>query len=342
MDVKYRDNLNRQTERKQEISADLSRCLKGTFAVCVLMHHLYQHSGLLKGTIIGCGLQAAGYLSVSVFFFLSGYGLLASYQGGGESYIRSFPRRRILPFLGMIMFFSAIYLANGLLRGNTYAIDSVSIWKALVFGSPIIVNGWYLQVQLLLYMFFFVTCYSIKDHKLQIVVIGLECLALCTALFLSGYYSTWFESIMAFPAGILWRIHGGGTHSDLPKKTVSRFCRVVVLCVFFGGTILGWQLLDSMEASLLCKMISAILFPMMVVEIAPCFPVENRITRWFGEYSVEIYAFQGLFLGLFHSRPMIENPYLYIFLVSISVLVTAVIIHPVTKWLFSATRKQRN
>ena len=57
---------------------------------------------------------------------------------------------------------------------------------------------------------------------------------------------------------------------------------------------------------------------------------------------MEIYAFQGLFLGLFHSRPMmIENPYLYIFFVCISVLVTAVIIHPITKWIFSAAGKKR-
>ena len=35
------------------ISSDCSNCLKGFFAICVLIHHLYQHSGLLHQTIIG-------------------------------------------------------------------------------------------------------------------------------------------------------------------------------------------------------------------------------------------------------------------------------------------------
>lgn len=75
-----------------EISSDSSKCLKGFLATCVLIHHLYQHSGLLHQTIIGGCLQAAGYLSVSCFFFLSGYGLYASYMSKGEAYISVFLR----------------------------------------------------------------------------------------------------------------------------------------------------------------------------------------------------------------------------------------------------------
>ena len=63
--------LNDIMHRKVEISADLSLCLKGFFAIVVLCHHLYQHSGLLHGTIIGSCFQVSGYLAVASFFFLS-------------------------------------------------------------------------------------------------------------------------------------------------------------------------------------------------------------------------------------------------------------------------------
>ena len=52
--------------------------LKGIFAIIVLVHHIYQYSLLVDGHV-GWMLQASGWLSVSIFFFLSGYGLTKSY-----------------------------------------------------------------------------------------------------------------------------------------------------------------------------------------------------------------------------------------------------------------------
>ena len=52
----------RQVERQTGISSASSNCLKGIFAICVLIHHLYQGSGLLHDTVIGGVLQAFGYL----------------------------------------------------------------------------------------------------------------------------------------------------------------------------------------------------------------------------------------------------------------------------------------
>jgi peptidoglycan/LPS O-acetylase OafA/YrhL len=64
----------RQVERQTGISSASSNCLKGIFAICVLIHHLYQGSGLLHDTVIGGVLQAFGYLSVACFFFISDKG----------------------------------------------------------------------------------------------------------------------------------------------------------------------------------------------------------------------------------------------------------------------------
>lgn len=57
------------TDRQDYLSKNNSDCIKGLFALCVLLHHIYQGSGLFRGSILGMGLQALGYLSVAMFFF---------------------------------------------------------------------------------------------------------------------------------------------------------------------------------------------------------------------------------------------------------------------------------
>ncbi|MEE0079826.1 MAG: acyltransferase family protein [Holdemanella sp.] len=189
--------------RQAGISLDCSNCLKGIFAICVLIHHLYQHSGLLHQTIIGGCLQAAGYLSVSCFFFLSGYGLYVSYMSKGETYINGFLKRKIAPFYCLILFFTVIYFVEGILTGQTFSAGIML--KSVTFGGTIIGNGWYLQVQLLLYLFFLETFRIVKDGRLRILFIFGEYLLFCTCLYALGYSSTWFESVLAFPVGMMWR-----------------------------------------------------------------------------------------------------------------------------------------
>ena len=72
-----------------------SDCIKGVFAVFVILHHVYQESGVLHFGPVGIVLQALGYLSVATFFFISGYGLAASYIAKGDFYLKDFPKMHL-------------------------------------------------------------------------------------------------------------------------------------------------------------------------------------------------------------------------------------------------------
>ena len=60
--------------------------LKGYLALGVLLHHLYQDTNIINHeSILGFFMQSLGYYCVSLFFFISGYGLLISlnkHRGG--------------------------------------------------------------------------------------------------------------------------------------------------------------------------------------------------------------------------------------------------------------------
>ena len=70
------------------LSKENGNCLKGICALMVLICHTCSQSGflMLPGVGVGAVITAFGYWGVSVFFFLSGYGLVKKFAtsvGGG-------------------------------------------------------------------------------------------------------------------------------------------------------------------------------------------------------------------------------------------------------------------
>ncbi len=323
-------------DRRTGISSASSNCLKGIFAVCVLIHHLYQESGLLHDTVIGGVLQAFGYLSVACFFFLSGYGLCTSYQIKGRYYIKTFCRKKIIPFYEVMCLFIAIYFfANTIYRQN------ISIWvliKSLTFGGTIIGNGWYLQVQLVLYLLFYITFRYGKENRAISCIIG-ECMAMCIILYLCGFESTWYEGIMAFPLGMVWCRYQDKLYFLKKRKN----CILVAITAFmFVCTCFALsRILPNKTISVICKSMSGVIFPIVVVVIVGCISIENNVTRILGKYSMEIYILQGLFLSIFHKPPLnIVNPYMYVLMVMIFVSIGAVTMHPITGRIYASARRK--
>lgn len=69
----------------QNFSRSQTDCLKGVFAIGILICHLCSRTGLGSSVGLGPIYTALGYLSVSVFMFITGFGLMMRYMafGGG-------------------------------------------------------------------------------------------------------------------------------------------------------------------------------------------------------------------------------------------------------------------
>lgn len=242
-----------------------------------------------------------------------------------------------MPFYCLILFFTIIYFVEGILTGQTFSAGIML--KSVAFGGTIIGNGWYLQVQLLLYLFFLATFSMAKDNSLRIILILGECLLYCVCLYVLGYSSTWFESVLAFPVGMLWR--------EKEHRMINVNCNTLFYVVgaieftLFCVAFVGSYLVNNLVAALILKMASSLCFAVFVATAIHVIHIENRVSRWLGKYSMEIYLVQGLFLMLFHSEMInLENPYLYIFGVTASVLVAAVALHPITRIIYLIAREQ--
>ncbi len=301
----------------------------------MLIHHLYQHSGLFYNTAFGGVLQAFGYLSVACFFFLSGYGLYASYQIKGVIYIDTFMKRKIVPYYKVLCMFVGIYFLFRIMQGTQTT--ALEIIKSLTFGGTIIGNGWYLQVQLILYLLFWAV-FSFAQQK-KLIIMFSTCISFCICLYFIGYEVTWYEGIMAFSLGMIWcEYKDRWTFLRGKKKSfiiaVSTFLGV---CVCF---VLS-RIISAYTISVLCKSASAVIFPVSIMSLVNWIPIKNKVTRILGKYSMEIYVLQGMFLLLFHKDPInISNPYVYVVCVTVLVLVGSLIVHPVVERIYANARKK--
>ena len=139
--------MNNKLEKscRQFLSVDISNCLKGIFAVMVLLTHMHGRVALFSNSIVGTLFSAFGYLAVSGFFFLSGFGLTE--QSKKEGYIKAFPKRKVLPFYLLCCVSVLIYLLRDIIFANQ--ISLIGVVKSFLWGDTVVENGWYLQAQLL-------------------------------------------------------------------------------------------------------------------------------------------------------------------------------------------------
>lgn len=83
--------------------------LKGILAVLIVMYHT------MRGIII---VENWGYVIVSMFMFVTGYGLMASYANKGEVYLQTYFRHRFLKLLPPLVLATTGFMIIEYLAGH--------------------------------------------------------------------------------------------------------------------------------------------------------------------------------------------------------------------------------
>ena len=298
-------------EKQQDyLSHDNTNCLKGIFAVFVLIHHLYQYSGLFDDSAIGLAFQALGYLSVGMFFFYTGYGMMVSKNKIG--YVKVMGRRRILPLYLFYVFLIIFYTAWQLILH--YPVSYVDIIQSFLFGKTIVPLGWYLQVAFIIYLLLWGVFIIVKKDTecLSITIIVLVLYSVICNI--CGLASTWYESVFCVVLGMSWAVNKNKIDNLLDRKTWRMF---LVSAFLFLISVVGTKISPLLNIEI--KMISAVFFSVFITVATYVFPnffYNNYITRVLGKYSLEIYVSQGFFLLLRKGGSIyIDNPYFFICIV---------------------------
>ena len=306
-------------------------------ALCVVACHIYSHGAFQfdNKNLHFLFYSIMGYVPVSVFFFLSGYGLAFCYSQKGSNYVKEFPRHRLLPFylidVILIIIYSIIKVAVG------YEISLSNIIQSFTFGGTVIEFGWYIQTILVLYiLFWLVYSFKFSDVVKLIAVIGANIL-FCAVCFAAKCNTTLFATSICFSIGMLWERY----KNRIDKALSNRLLYIVsIICAFsFAGAsyflshILSGRIAETLQVSG-----TALAFTVIILLILKIIPIYCKVTEAIGKVSLEIYVMQGVIFIIMSYFPF-ANYCLYAGTVLAGTLILACLFHQIVKKIFNINKK---
>lgn len=313
-------------------SLDTCNMLKGFFAVAVIFDHLAQRT---SGGLIFPRFYFMGSLSVSVFLFISGYGLIKKLLSD-ESYLDTFIPKRVRTIVIPYLIVSVIYWGGSYVTGECFTVKEVL--QSFVNGNPVATNSWYMIVCILLYTIFYLTAKLLKskdiNNPIYIVIPELVfCFVWVRICKTAGYKGHWYNANLAFSVGVVWCIYEERILLFLNKSknyylTLSA-CTVAFFLTFAIGVLRNIQPLS---------IISIALFAVLVAMACMKVKLNSPALRFLGKISMEIYLIHGLYTGVFRSNILtLDRSILYSGAVLALTIPSAMALH----WLFSKISKSR-
>ena len=267
---------------------------RGVAILFIMFHHLVQQINITDSILNY--LNLIGYLCVGVFLFLSGYGNYLSYKnndGNAETWILKRILRIYIEFwIIWIIDLVAVYFING----DSYGITNI-LSQGLSMTFPYWIN-WYLKIQVLAYILFYITFKLFKNRNSEILIVST--IMFCGLMILLKYDSYWWNTIICFGVGSLFTKYKNLIVSGLQKinKWIALITSILVFIIFF---IIGCKISYF-------TVISSVVFCITITVILYYYQFRSKIINFIGGISLEIYLWHLVLLKLlFRNKEAIIN-----------------------------------
>ena len=331
----YGIRINKEGYYSDCYSKEYWNCLKGVFAIAIILHHLSQK---ITDGFLFRQFQEVGFLCVAAFFFISGYGLMKQYRVNQERYLKHFFRNRIMVILLQYVVISIAYWLIRSVLGDRRSIKEFVL--SFLNGTPITPYSWYIIEILMLYVIFYLACiFSKGSYRKLIAQIGI-CLILFTIVSHAvGYYFYWYNTWGTFILGIVVAsLQEKPTRIDQINYRY-QICSLGLIFIILYVTAIHLKS-ASVVVQVLLYQVTSISFVGFLLLISKKVQVHNHSLKWLGERSFELYMLQGLPLLLFRSNLIyIENDFLFGILTLFTTIFLSYPYHEFNRFL---ARKLRN
>ena len=303
-----------------------SNVIKGLFILLVVFHHIllfFPYSGHFSW-LINKFRDLSGQLIVTMFFFISGYGILFSILTKGIVYSKTlFFNRflRIIVYTAIALIPCFIYTAC---LGITHPIEDyfLAFIGLRTFGN----SGWFIFAILVCYLLCsIVYLFNWKNHYIPSLLITIGILAYVVAMYMIKNDSFWtYDTIIAFPIGIFSCLIRSQVNSLLSKRKWIPYVIVVVsFALVFMLRYFVIPRIGNSRAVYVCLMGFANLFLcIFFISLTKVFTLKSKILSFFGNASFAIYIMHLLIVNMFIDLGSIPNEninYLVLFTSTISI-----------------------
>lgn len=269
--------------------------LKGLLALGIVFHHLSQW--VTTGTEF-VNFKYMGTYIVSVFFFISGYGLYVQ-NNRKEDYLDNFLSKRLSKILTPFIAISSIYLIYRSINGQV--LSSLFFIDLFRKGSTVIYNGWFVDIIILMYIFFYISFKIFSNRTVAILVNTLLIVGYIILAIKLGYGFWWYNSSLPFVLGLLW-----AKNKKYIDEILNKYYFIILVCITgllfishqYSFVLKKLHIVDSVSYGFAAN-IDNIIFIIFFILMARKIDFSNKYLLFLGKISFELYMIHGLVMSIF-------------------------------------------
>ncbi len=326
----YGIKFNKHGMYSDYMSKTQTTAIRGIFACIIFASHLRGYVAL-DGTldqIYDEILSLIGQCMVAVFFFYSGYGIMAGYKKKKE-YEKSFLEKRL--FITWFHFGVAVVCYNliNVLLGIRYPMRTVIL--SLTGWETVGNSNWFMFDTFLIYILVWITfkllniIFKNSESKQKYFVIVIT---IFTGFMIIALHYTkqtwWYDTLLCFPFGVLYYAY---------QEKIDQWMRNYKKYFLTGvSSILLFYVLYKV-GNFVSYNVCACLFVLIITWVTMKLKVENRILNWLGKHSFYIYIYMRIPMILL-SKIQVFSRHRYVFAV-LSLLFTLLL-----SWIMACVQKR--
>ena len=302
------------------ISKDTALCMKGLAALTVILHHLSQRTS--SGSTLFVIYIFSGVYAVSCFLFYTGYGFMKNCVEK-PSYESGFLRRRTVKLMAPYILLTFIYRFLWKWEGTEYS--AADIVRRILAGDPIDLFSWYVWF-ILIFCVFFALAMKVteKDERKMIIAACLFWLVWYGFCRLMNYGIWWYDTAHIAVMGMLWHRHEEKILLYLKRYRLPAVIAGSLLIVIVSPLSLFSPFVWQLPLYILSTVIFVFVMNAILLKHSPC----NKILKFLGTVSYELYLVHGLFvIGFRGVHIFVESDALYTVLVPVLSVGMAALLH---------------
>ena len=322
--------IKKRTENSGEILNSYSTtCIKGVLCLFVAFHNLgLDYKGNSQIMELIC--EHAGGVGVGLFFFLSAFGIIRSYQKKGNNYLLRLIFIHVLKIylisVAINLLIYLVYFKGGLTKTDLL----LKLFNLDLFNDFNRMNrhGWYIPTIIAMYLIFalvYFVCSKLKTPN-KFIIAGIIVSVIAVGLRITAQIADkggmYTREITAFATGAIYATFYDKFNEFFKKYFTPAF--IICFIAFWVGFFL-FEPVATHAAALL------------IIILSQKITYESKVTFFLGKICLGVYLF--LYFSTLTLQTFVNNPYLWMLLNTAFILELSVILYGITYFIESIIKK---